>query len=102
MSSLSIADALRIAKLVPLRQNLLEWVETFEDHASSRSPTDLEKYPSVRFEEIGRYNSLTGEGHGWDGDIVLDVDIAIMMVRAALAGVERELTALGVRVDGET
>lgn len=77
--------AIRIAALAQSQLNLIDWWD---------ETLAKESAPAVVFGEISVRGDLGS--HGWEGEVVLPLDVVAVMFQAAKEHVAKELAELGV------
>lgn len=88
-----MAEVRKAADLVKVHDQAADWRESFENdkHASTQ--------PYIQFGEITgrRQADGMGEGHGWDGDLIVPRPVAIEMMRWLEQHALAELEKMGVK-----
>ena len=87
---MNMAQARRVKALIEQKDNLEEWITTFE------TDEDLKKFSHIIMESVGSGLPDNSESSSWDGEIIVERPLAIGMLRWAIRQIDEELKALGV------
>jgi hypothetical protein len=89
---MNLAHAKRIAALVRAKDTLEEWLDTLYQ---SQIDNKAARWTSFDITAVESENG-DGDQHGWDGHMILPMDIAIRMLAHEIERCVAELTELGV------